>query len=56
MKHLLNPTIIVLLFVLVRSADIAIGAGVARDLVRTIAYGFVAVLALIALVLALVVA
>ena len=51
---LLDATIILLLFVCVRSADIAIGAGIGRDFVRAIIYGIVALLALIFLVLRLV--
>lgn len=53
MPQLLIPRFIVLLFVLVRSADLAISAGVARETLRAIFYGIVAVLALIAVVLAL---
>ena len=41
---------VLLLFVLVRAGDIAIGAAVVRDVLRAIFYGIVAVLALIALI------
>jgi len=51
---LLDATIILLLFVCVRSADIAIGAGVGRDYIRAVIYGIVALLALIFLVLRLI--
>ncbi len=51
---LLDATIILLLFVLVRSADIAIMAGIGRDYIRAIAYSLVALLALIFLVLRLI--
>lgn len=51
MSILLNPTFILLLFITVRAGDIAISAGIARDTVRAILYGIVAVLALIATVL-----
>lgn len=53
MHTLLQPLVIILLFVLVRSADLAISAGIARDLIRTICYGIVAILALVAMVLLL---
>lgn len=55
MSQLLAPTIILLLFVCVRSGDIAITAARVNDFVRTACYGIVALLALIALVIALVV-
>lgn len=54
MHTLLTPLLIVLLYALVRAADIAISAGVARDTIRAVVYGIVAILALVALVLALV--
>lgn len=50
--HLLQPLFIVLLFIVVRSGDIAISSSQARDTIRTICYGLVAILALIALILA----
>lgn len=55
MKTLLQPTIIFLLFILVRAGDLAISAARANDLIRAICYGIVAVLALIALILVLIV-
>ena len=54
MHTLLSPLFIILLYVLVHSADSAITAGIARDVPRVLAYGIVAVLAVIAVVLALV--
>lgn len=53
MHTLIQPLFIILLFVLVRSADLAICAGIARDTVRIICYGLVAVLALFAVVITL---
>ena len=53
MRALITPLIVVLLFALVRSADLAIKAGVARDFIRAIAYGIVALLGLVALILVL---
>lgn len=55
MAHFLQFPVIVLLFVCVRAGDLAISAGVARDVLRAVFYGIVALLALIGLVLALVV-
>ena len=55
MNALIAPTIILLLFVLVRAGDLAIASAVARDTIRAILYGIVALLALIALVVALIV-
>lgn len=54
MSTLLNPQFIVVLFVLVRAGDIAIGSAIARDTVRAIFYAVVAILALIYVVLSLV--
>lgn len=51
MRTLVTPLIVILLFVLVRAADLAINAGVARDILRAVIYGIVAILALIALIL-----
>lgn len=50
----LQPLIILLLFLLVRAGDLALTSGLARDTVRAICYGLVALLALVALVLMLV--
>lgn len=54
MSHFLQFPIILLLFVCVRAGDLAISAGVARDVLRAVLYAVVSLLALIALVLALV--
>lgn len=53
MHILIDQTFLFLLYITVRSGDIAISAGIARDTVRAIVYGVVAVLALIATVLLL---
>ena len=53
MSTLLQPQIIVLLFVLVRSFDIAVSSAIARDTIRAIVYGIVAVLAIIASIIIL---
>ena len=53
MHTLIQFQFIVLLFVVVRSGDIAIGAAVARDTIRALVYGLVAILALIAVILVL---
>lgn len=53
MHTILQPLFIVLLFVLVRAADLAIAAGIARNTIRAICYGIVAVLALIVVVITL---
>lgn len=49
--HLLQPLFIVLLFIVVRSGDIAITSAQMKDTIRAICYGIVAILALIALIL-----
>lgn len=54
MSTLIDPQFILILFVLIRSGDIAIGSAIARDTVRAIVYGIVAILALIFVVLTLV--
>lgn len=51
MQKLLQPLLIVVLFVLVRAGDLAIQAAAGRDSLRAIAYGFVAILALLVVVL-----
>lgn len=48
--QLIQPLNVLLLFVLVRAGDIAISAAKAGDTIRAILYGFVAVLALIAVI------
>jgi hypothetical protein len=53
MSTLLQPQFIILLFVLVRSGDIAIGSARARDTIRALCYGIVAILAIIAVVIIL---
>lgn len=52
--NVLAPTIIILLYILFRAGDLAISAGIARDTIRAVLYGIVAILALIALILALI--
>lgn len=54
MKSLIQPTTILLLFICVRCADLAITAAIAHSYIRALCYGVVAVLALIALIVALV--
>lgn len=54
MKSLLQPTIILLLFICVRCADLAITSAIAHSYIRAVAYGVVSLLSLIALILALV--
>lgn len=53
MHTLIDPTFILVLFVLIRAGDIAITAGIARDTLRAILYGIVAILALVAVVVTL---
>lgn len=53
MKTLIQPLFVILLFVLVRSADLAISAAIAKGIIRAICYGIVAVLALLAVVVIL---
>jgi hypothetical protein len=53
MRTWLQPTIIMLLYVCLRAGDLAICAAIARDIIRAVLYGIVAVLALIALIVAL---
>ncbi len=50
MKALLTAQMVVLLFVLVRSADLAI----THSIIRAVIYGIVAILALIAVILVLI--
>lgn len=50
---LLQPLMIVMLYVLLRAGDIAIGAITAHAVVRAALYGLVALLALVVLVIAL---
>ncbi len=53
MKALLTAQMVVLLFVLVRSADLAITNALVRSIIRAVAYGIIAILALIAVILVL---
>lgn len=53
MHELLIPTTVLILFVLVRAGDIAIMSAIARDVLRAVLYGIVAVLALIVLIFTL---
>lgn len=53
MHTLIQPFFVLVLFVLVRCADLAISAGVARDTLRAIAYAVPAVLALLYVVFSL---
>jgi hypothetical protein len=48
-----NALLIIVIYVLIRSADIAISSAIARDLVRAIFYGIVAILSLVFVVLSL---
>lgn len=53
MRVLLQPQMVVVLFVLVRAGDLAISAAIARQTVRAVVYGLVSLLALIVVVFAL---
>ncbi len=53
MKALFTAQMIVLVFVLVRSADLAITNALVRSIIRAVIYGIVALLALIAVILTL---
>lgn len=53
MRAFLQPATMMTLFVLVRAGDLAMSAAVARDTIRVICYGFVAILALIAVIFVL---
>ena len=53
MHALLTIPVVTLLFVLVRSADLAISAALARSIIRAVAYGIVAILALIVVLITL---
>lgn len=50
MHTLIQPLVVLLLFVLVRAGDLAISSAMARDTIRAVLYGLVAILALIALI------
>ncbi len=53
MKTLIQPLFILVLFVLVRASDLAITAAIGHSIIRAVAYGIVAVLALFAVVITL---
>ena len=53
MSTLIQASFILVLFVLVRCSDIAIISAIARSYIRCIAYGIVAILALVYIVFAL---
>ncbi len=53
MRTLIQPTFVLILFVLVRASDLAISAALAHAIIRAVAYGIVAVLALLAVLLVL---
>ena len=53
MKAFLQPLMVAVLFVLVRSADLAISAALARSIIRAVCYGIVALLALIVVLITL---
>ncbi len=53
MKALFTAQMVVLVFVLVRSADLAITNALVRSIIRAVIYGIVALLALIAVILTL---
>lgn len=53
MSTLIQASFILVLFVLIRSADIAITSAMARGYIRAVSYGIVAILALIYIVFAL---
>ncbi len=53
MKALIQPIFVLILFVLVRSADLAISAALGGAIIRAVAYGIVAVLALLAVLVVL---
>lgn len=53
MPKLLIPTTGLILYALIRAGDLAIVSAIARDVLRAILYGIVAVLALIILIFAL---
>lgn len=53
MNTLIQLFFIIALYVLIRSADMAISASIVRDIIRAIFYGIVAILALIYIVITL---
>lgn len=53
MRILFSLSAVALLFILVRSADLAVSAAIGRSYARAIAYGIVAILALIVVLITL---
>ena len=53
MKTFLQPLMALALYALVRSADLAISAAIARDIIRAVCYGIVFVFLLLIVVIAL---
>jgi hypothetical protein len=53
MSVLIQSTFVLVLFVLVRCADLSISSAIARGYIRAVCYGIVALLALIYIVIAL---
>jgi hypothetical protein len=53
MQPFIQPTFVLLLFLLVRSADLAITSAISHSVIRAIAYGVVSLLALIAVLVSL---
>jgi len=53
MRTLIQFQTVVLLFIVIRAGDLAIGAAIARDTIRAVCYGIVAILALIAVIIVL---
>lgn len=53
MHTLLQPLFVIVLFVCVRSGDLAISAAIGRDTLRAILYGLTALLALIVIIVTL---
>ena len=54
MKTFLTFQAVVLLFVLVRAADLAISAAIGHQIIRAVCYGIVAVLTLLVVILTLI--
>lgn len=53
MSTFLQPQFVILFYVLLRAADIAIGASIARDVIRAVLYGIIAIFAIVIVVSAL---
>lgn len=53
MKTFLQPIMALVLFALVRSADLAISAAIAGQVIRSVAYGLAAIFLLLIVVIAL---